>query len=154
MPIWGEKRSFCLTHIKVADAEKEQFPRMYRRICHLLTFLLLASSLTLSGLAEAVAGVEMNAFANSTTKVVLCSGDGAITITIDDQGNPVEDEPQHECRTCAFCLSLGAAALTPGEAHPSVPASFRHYVWPARRPMLHVRTWSSHPARAPPRKSD
>ena len=69
----------------------------------LLCFALVAGSVTM-----AVARGQAVALSKGGTTLVICSGYGVMTITLDDQGNPVG--PVHPCPDCLAGL---AAYLTP-----------------------------------------
>jgi hypothetical protein len=40
---------------------------------------------------------------SGTTSIVICSGDGPVTLVIDSNGNPVT--PQHKCCDCLTCTT-------------------------------------------------
>lgn len=55
------------------------------------------------------AGVSANGF-----EIVICSGDGAITITVDSEGNPIEAPGDATCDCgCAACPSSAGVCLIP-----------------------------------------
>lgn len=65
---------------------------------------LLALAVALTSVTAAVGRAQ----AAGATEIVICSGYGIVTLTLDEQGNPTG--PVHDC---PFCLAAMAAAVLP-----------------------------------------
>lgn len=76
----------------------------------LITGWLLALVLALTSVTASVARAQ----AAGSTDIVICSGYGIVTVTVDENGNPTG--PVHDC---PFCLAAMGAALLPDL--PAVP---------------------------------
>jgi hypothetical protein len=77
-----------------------------------LGLVMLCLALVAGSVSMAVARGQAAAMSNGGTTIVICSGYGVLSITLDDQGNPVG--PVHPCPDCL----AGLAAYLP----PDVPA--------------------------------
>lgn len=70
-------------------------------------------------LAVALAGVGMalthGQMRDAAGSIVICSGDGVVTVVLDAEGNPTG--PAHACPDCALCSAIAAASGT-GAAPP------------------------------------
>ena len=71
----------------------------------LITGWLLALVLALTSVTASVARAQ----AAGATDIVICSGYGIVTVSVDESGNPTG--PVHDC---PFCLAAMGAALLPG----------------------------------------
>lgn len=74
----------------------------FRPLPYLLALLLIVSSITM-----AVARGQMA----SGSEMVICSGFGEISVTLDADGNPVTSVPQSTAYPCPDCLCGLTAAL-------------------------------------------
>ena len=103
--------------------------------------LTLALMLAISSMGMAVTRGQ----AASTVELVICSGMGMMTVSLDSQGNPVG--PTHPC---PYCLAGHTPALLPDAV--SLPARERGLVTYAPTPVPGVIALSSPPAlaRGPP----
>lgn len=83
-------------------------------------------------------------------EVVLCTGDGPLTIRVDENGTPL-DAPQVDAAGCGWWLLGQALALTaaPGATSPA-PRLAQAIVDIERVSAILPDTASTHPARAPP----
>lgn len=84
------------------------------RLTRLLTLTL---ALLVAATSQHMA-VARAAMAEGGAQVVLCTGDGAVTLTLDATGNPVE--PVHFCPDCALTLIghiAGPGPVTPQPVH-------------------------------------
>lgn len=79
------------------------------RLFRLFSMITLCLALVAGSVSMAVARGQAVAMSKGGTTLVICSGYGVITITLDDQGNPVG--PVHPCPECLAGL---AAYLPPG----------------------------------------
>lgn len=78
-------------------------------------------------------------------EVVLCTGQGIVTVAVDDQGNPIG--PVHICPDCALSLMAAVAAPLAG----STPVFHMQVLSQAAEPAFEIRPVHSHAkARAPP----
>lgn len=82
---------------------------MQRNVTRTLTALLLSLALALSGVTPARA----HAAAPGLHEVVICSGDGTVTLTLDAEGNPAGPP-----LPCPDCIAGLAAALPEKPAAP------------------------------------
>lgn len=55
--------------------------------------------------------------------IEICADDGARTITVDANGNPVE--PGQDCLDCVFCLAADKVAMAPSDATADAPVTWR-----------------------------
>jgi len=111
------------------------------RRLHPLFGFALALMLAISSMGMAVTRGQ----AASDKDLVICSGAGMMTVTLDNKGNPVA--PTHPC---PYCLAGHAPALLPDAV--SLPARERGLVTYAPTPVPGVIALSSPPAlaRGPP----
>lgn len=79
------------------------------QLFRLFSLITLCLALALGSVSMAVARGQAVAMSKGGTTLVICSGYGVMTITLDDQGNPVG--PIHPCPECLAGL---AAYLPPG----------------------------------------
>jgi hypothetical protein len=78
--------------------------------------------------------------------IVICSGYGVVTITVDAEGNPVS--PVHPCPECVAGL---AAALVPSSLSIAVPVTLARFVPDPKAEAWHIlQTLYSAQARGPP----
>jgi hypothetical protein len=93
-----------LTIVKKPDGETDDQDPMNMLARLLLVLALLPGLVTgLLPLPGQAAGFEM----------VICGSDGAETIRVDAEGNPLSDDPLSGCETCCAACAP-AAALVPG----------------------------------------
>lgn len=85
-----------------------------------LLSILLALFVALTGLGTGVAAPHAAGAGQGLTEVVICGDDGARTIVVDAEGNPVEEE--HE-RSCCDGLCIACAGSSDPVAVLGVPAS-------------------------------
>ncbi len=76
----------------------------------LFSLISLCLALALGSVSMAVARGQAVALSKGGVTIVICSGYGVTTITLDDQGNPIG--PIHPCPECLAGL---AAYLTPAQ---------------------------------------
>lgn len=88
--------------------------RMFR-IVRSISLVLLCLALVAGSVSMAVARGQAAAMSNGGTTIVICSGYGVLSITLDDQGNPVG--PVHPCPECL----AGLAAYLPPD-NPAIAA--------------------------------
>lgn len=109
-------------------------------------------ALALAVLALLPPGV-MPARIGDAMTVVICTGDGPMTLVTDSQGQPVAPADSTDAKApCAFALLAATATLPEAQALPLPVARIRPFD-PARRPPLAVLTAEvlSPSARGPPR---
>ncbi|MGO4910375.1 hypothetical protein ACEN2J_18865 [Pseudorhodobacter sp. W20_MBD10_FR17] len=85
------------------------------RIVRPISLVLLCLALVAGSVSMAVAKGQAAAMSNGGTTIVICSGYGVLSITLDDQGNPVG--PVHPCPECL----AGLAAYLPPDS-PTIAA--------------------------------
>ena len=89
----------------------------------------------------------MPAFSSQGTPVVLCTAQGAMVVSLDANGQPVETHAQVEC-PFAFALGMAAAPTAAGTMQPPAPAV--EAVAAACSPAVAAAPPSSFCARGPP----
>ncbi len=82
-----------------------------------LAGMALCLAVALAGVAMALTHGQMRDAAGS---IVICSGDGVVTVVLDAEGNPTD--PAHACPDCALCGVIAAGSGT--DAAP--PLSIEH----------------------------
>jgi hypothetical protein len=85
------------------------------RIVRPISLILLCLALVVGSMSMAVARGQAAAMSKGGTTIVFCSGYGVLSITLDDQGNPVG--PVHPCPECL----AGLAAYLPPDG-PAIAA--------------------------------
>ena len=125
-----------------------------KRRCNAIARWLCSALIVLSILVLALLppGV-MPARVGDAMTVVICTGDGPITLVTDSQGRPVAPADGTDAKApCAFALLAATATLPGAQALPLPVARIRPFD-PARRPPLAVLTAEvlSPSARGPPR---
>jgi hypothetical protein len=73
------------------------------RIIRLFSLVTLCLALALGSVSMAVARGQASALSSGGTTLVICSGYGVMTVTLDGEGNPVG--PVHLCPECLAGLS-------------------------------------------------
>ena len=94
----------------------------------------LALALTLASVVSVMADAAMSLAQNGLSTVVICSDEGAETITLDRSGNPVDPPSMPDCSHCPACM-LHVTAL------PVMPA-----VWSRPGKAPHLLTSQAHAA--------
>jgi len=94
------------------------FGKVIGRILALVAVLGLLADFAHPGRAHAGESVD-------GLEIVICSGDGAKTITVDREGNPIEEPGKAVCDCgCAACPSSGGVCLILGASATELPMSF------------------------------
>lgn len=113
------KKILYLTHIKVALTGSAHGPAMFQRFLPPFLSILLMLALVAGSVSRGLAQAGMMVGDQGFSQLVICSGDGEATVTIDASGNPVAPAKGDMALECSKCLTATlAAALPPADELP------------------------------------
>ncbi|MDZ7710645.1 MAG: hypothetical protein U5K36_11745 [Roseovarius sp.] len=123
---------------------------MDNRLPNILQAAFFALTLVIAGVAHSTAQGAMASAKPGVFTMVICSGDGAVTVFVDGSGQPVEPSQADTCALCPACMFNA-------DASPYLPAPSmlkhgvaRHSVYREPGTVSANAEALFHPARGPP----